>query len=164
MEIRKAELEDLNEIIDIYRNAIDTMNSNNIPQWDEVYPNGTILKEDILAKQMYVGLIDNAIASVVVLNNEFDEQYNNGHWEYQNESFAVVHRLCVNPICQNQKVGRNTMLLVEKLLQKQGVQAIRLDAFSLNPYALKMYENLGYKKAGEANWRKGVFYLLEKKI
>ena len=29
---------------------------------------------------------------------------------------------------------------------------------------MKMYEKLGYVNVGEANWRKGKFYLLEKKI
>lgn len=38
MKIRKAELGDLKEIIDIFSNAINTMNDNNIHQWDEIYP------------------------------------------------------------------------------------------------------------------------------
>jgi predicted GNAT family acetyltransferase len=39
-----------------------------------------------------------------------------------------------------------------------------LDAFSLNPFALRLYEKIGYVRVGEANWRKGLFYLYEKKI
>jgi hypothetical protein len=56
------------------------------------------------------------------------------------------------------------MIMIEELLRKEGIQSIRLDAFSLNPYALKMYGALGYQKVGETNWRKGLFYLLEKKL
>mgnify|MGYP003365578049 CR=1 FL=1 len=164
MKIRKAELEDLNIIMNIFRNAINVMNDNNIPQWDEIYPTNIILEQDILKKQMYVVIKDNTIVSVVVVNNEFDVQYKNSNWKYDNERFAVVHRLCVNPIYQNQKIGENTMIMIEDLLQKKGIQSIRLDAFSLNPYALKMYEKLEYQKVGEANWRKGLFYLLEKKL
>jgi ribosomal protein S18 acetylase RimI-like enzyme len=164
MKIRKAELKDLNIIIDIFRNAVDVMNYNNIPQWDEIYPTKTILEQDILRKQMYVGIKDDTIVSAVVVNNEFDEQYINGNWQYNNERFSVVHRLCVNPIYQNQKIGRDTMILVEGLLQKEGIQSIRLDAFSLNLYALKLYEALGYEKVGETNFRKGLFYLFEKRL
>lgn len=164
MKIRKAELEDLNIIIDIFRKAINRMNDNNIRQWDEIYPTNAILEQDILKKQMYVGIKDDTIVSTVVVNNEFDDQYKNGNWKYDNERFAVVHRLCVNSIYQNQKIGKNTMIMVEELLRKDGIQSIRLDTFSLNPYALKMYETLGYQKVGEANWRKGLFYLLEKKL
>ncbi|MDP4147194.1 MAG: GNAT family N-acetyltransferase, partial [Bacillota bacterium] len=39
-----------------------------------------------------------------------------------------------------------------------------LDVFSLNPFALKMYYKQGYIKVGEVNWRKGKFYLMEKKL
>ncbi|WML33313.1 GNAT family N-acetyltransferase [Clostridium sp. OS1-26] len=164
MKIRKAELGDLKEIMDIFSNAISTMNNNNIHQWDGIYPTEDIIKQDILKRQMHVGIKDNTIASVVVVNDEFDEQYKNGNWKYSNERFAVIHRLCVNPIYQNQKIGKNTMLMIEDLLKKEGIDCIRLDAFSLNPYALKMYEKLGYEKVGETNWRKGLFYLFEKKL
>ncbi len=50
------------------------------------------------------------------------------------------------------------------MLRDRGIESVRLDAFSLNPYALRMYEGLGYKKVGEANWRKGLFYLFEKNL
>lgn len=38
----------------------------------------------------------------------------------------------------------------------------RLDAFTENPFALKLYDNLGYSRVGYADWRKGRFYLMEK--
>lgn len=164
MRIRKAELEDLNIIIEIFSNAIITMNNKNINQWDEIYPTSMILEQDILNKEMYVGVKDNTIVSVLVVNREFDEQYKNGDWKYDNERFAVVHRLCVNPTYQNQKIGKNTMIMIEELLRKDRIQSIRLDAFSLNPYALRMYDTLGYQKVGQTNWRKGLFYLFEKKL
>ncbi|MDF2675880.1 MAG: sortase-like acyltransferase [Bacillota bacterium] len=162
MHIRKAELEDLNIIIEIYKNAIKYLNENKIYQWDEIYPNKAILEEDILKKEMYIGIVNNAIVSVVVINSEYDEHYDNFNWECDN--FAVIHRLCVNPVNQNQKIGKNTMILIEELLKEKGIKSIRLDAFSLNPYSLRMYDNLGYKKVGETNWRKGLFYLFEKRI
>lgn len=164
MKIRQAELKDLDAVINMFKSAIRTMISNNIYQWDDVYPNGTILKQDILKKQMYIGTEDDVIVSAAVINDESDEQYQNGNWEFVKESFAVIHRLCVNPIYQNKKYGKNTMIIIENFIKSQGIQCIRLDAFSENPYALRMYKTLGYKKAGEANWRKGLFYLFEKKL
>jgi hypothetical protein len=47
LNIKKAEFEDLNIIIDIFRNAIKVMNDNNINQWDEVYPTNTNLEQDV---------------------------------------------------------------------------------------------------------------------
>ena len=162
IELRKAELEDWDIVTDIYRQAIQEMNNKNIRQWDEIYPDDLILKEDILKKEMYVGIVDKTIVSAVVINREFDEDYRAGHW--QSDCFAVVHRLCVHPAYQNKKIGRDTMSQVEVLLRSEGIRSIRLDTFSRNPYALNLYGVLGYEKVGEVNWRKGLFYLLEKQL
>jgi len=113
---------------------------------------------------MFLIEIDNKIASIFVLNQKCDKEYNDGDWEYKNASFFVIHRLCVNPDFQGKGVGRMTMELIENYLREKKIESIRLDTFSQNPIALKLYEGLGYKRVGEVNWRKGLFYLLEKKI
>lgn len=53
---------------------------------------------------------------------------------------------------------------IENNLREQGVSSIRLDAFTQNPYALKMYQSIVYHITGEVNFRKGRFYLMEKEI
>jgi ribosomal protein S18 acetylase RimI-like enzyme len=161
---RKANKEDLDEIFIIVKDAVAVMDKNNIPQWDEIYPDREVLTEDVEKNQMYVCEIDGQIASIFVLNKECDEEYKDGAWQYKDASFAVVHRLCVNPAFQNRGIGRETMLIAEKLVKESGIEAIRLDAFSKNPFALSLYEKLGYKRVGEVIWRKGLFYLHEKKI
>ena len=81
------------------------------------------------------------------------------------ESFVVVHRLCVNPVYQNQKIEKNTMIMIEGLLRKEGIQSIRLDAFYLNPYVLKMYETLGYQKSWTNKLEKRIIlYCIHTKI
>lgn len=162
MIIKKAKIEELDDIFDIYKNAIDLLNEKNIHQWDEAYPTKNVIEQDILKGQMYIGIENGKIVSVAVINNDFDEQYINGNWLYDN--FVVIHRVCVNPIYQNQKIGQRTMSLIEDLLKNKGIESIRLDAYSKNPHSLHMYEKIGYKKTGETNWRKGLFYLYEKKI
>ncbi len=162
--VRKANITDLRNICDIYSAAILVMDDNHIHQWDTLYPNEDLLKNDILKNQMYIAEIENQIASVFVLNQENDTEYDNGNWKYKDSAFMVVHRLCVNPRFQNQRVGTKTMQTLEKMLKREGAESIRLDTFSQNPFALRMYEKLGYRRVGEANWRKGLFYLYEKKI
>jgi len=162
--IRKAGIQDSESICMLFKKAICVMNENKIPQWDELYPNQEIISEDILNNQMYLGEIENQIACVFVINQQYDEQYRNGDWKYLESSFMVIHRLCVNPQFQRQGIGTMTMQIIEDMLKNDGIKAIKLDAFSQNPYALRMYEKLGYLKIGEANWRKGLFYLYEKLI
>lgn len=164
VEFSVAEEKELQEIINIFSDAIEEMNKHNILQWDEVYPDKHTIKNDIRNKQLYVGKIHSEIASIYVVNDVCDEEYINGIWKYPNSTYAVIHRMCVNPKFQNQGIGVVTLNHIEEKLKNEGIETIRLDAFSLNPFALKMYYKNGYVKVGEANWRKGKFYLMEKKI
>ena len=161
---RLAEKEEIDKLMTMYTDAIKEMNENGINQWDEIYPDRTILEDDIAKGQLYVGLFEDSIAAAYVLNQECDEEYRNGLWNYPDATYAVIHRLCVNPIFQNQKLGRQTMLHIERELKKREIESIRLDAFTGNPFALKLYEKLGYLKVGIVEWRKGEFYLMEKRI
>jgi ribosomal protein S18 acetylase RimI-like enzyme len=113
---------------------------------------------------MYKIILDNNIIAVFVLNKECDEEYSNGLWEYKGDNFMVLHRLCVNTEYQNKGFGTRTMVCIEEYLKNAGIESIRLDTFSKNQAALRLYDKLGYKRTGEANWRKGLFYLLEKKL
>lgn len=164
IKFRLAEKSDIDDVFEVFKAAIQKMIENEIFQWDEVYPDKNILAEDILKGQLYIGCVDNKIVSVYVINDEYDEQYRNGDWRYRNLSYKVLHRLCVNPKVQNRGIGRKTMNHIEKEVKAKGIECIRLDAFTLNPVALKLYENLGYSKVGFADFRKGKFYLMEKKL
>ena len=57
-----------------------------------------------------------------------------------------------------------TMQYIEAELRQSKVEAIRLDAFTENPHAMKLYQNLKFNIVGHADWRKGRFYLMEKYI
>ena len=97
-----------------------------------------------------------------VINQECDKAYQNGEWKYPDCEYRIIHRLCVNPVYQNQGIGTQTLSHIERELRKSGIEAVRLDVFSNNPFALSLYSNNGYKKVGYADWRKGRFYLMEK--
>lgn len=164
IEYRLANLTDLNEIIVLVDHSIINMGKNNILQWDELYPTREDFTEDIEQESLFVGLCEGKIVVIFVLNQQSDEAYRNGKWLYPDREYYVIHRLCVNPLFQNKGVGKQTMQYIEKELKSKNIQAIRLDVFSQNPYAIKLYKDLGYFKVGHADWRKGLFYLMEKYI
>lgn len=164
LHFRSAEPSDLDKIFLVFQSAIQNMISQNILQWDEIYPQKSDLREDILKKELYIGLLDDEIVCAYVLNNEYDEQYKNGNWEFPDASYKVVHRLCVDPRFQNRGVGRETVRHIEEAVREMGIESIRLDAFTENPFSLRMYEKAGYKTVGHADWRKGRFYLMEKRL
>ena len=164
MNYSKANINDLEEIYTLYQNAIIAMEKDNIHQWDEIYPDKDILKEDITKNQMYIGKTDNKIAVCFVLSEECDEEYKNGFWKYPDSRFNVIHRLCVNPLFQNQGIAAKTLEYIENLSKSEGYDSIRLDCFTQNPYSKKLYDKAGYSITGYADWRKGRFELREKKL
>ena len=45
-----------------------------------------------------------------------------------------------------------------------GYNSVRLDIFTQNPFAQKLYRHNGYESRGYADWRKGRFDLMGKKL
>lgn len=164
LKYRKATPNDIEEIYSIVHNVIDNMERENIFQWDELYPTKEDFQKDVGKGQLYVGVVNGQIAVVYTLNQECDEEYENGRWKYKDKPFYIIHRLCVNPIFQNKGIAKSTLLYIEKQLTEKGICVIRLDVFSKNPFALKLYKSLDYSEVGYADWRKGKFLLMEKRF
>jgi len=159
---RKASKDDIQAINMLIMQAIAEMENNKIMQWDELYPTREDFLEDINKEQLFVGCIDNQIVVVFTINQEYDAEYMNGEWKSPEKLFDVIHRLCVHPQFQNKGIARQTMDYIEKQILSEGKQAVRLDVYSKNLYAVKLYLGCGYQKVGIAEWRKGTFYLMEK--
>lgn len=163
--ISKACAEDLEEILALYIDAIKAMEQRGIHQWDELYPaKPELLCADIAAGEMWIGRIDGTAAVVFVLNEQFDEEYLTGAWQYPDLPFRIIHRLCVHPDFGGQGIGTRTMHEIEAICLAEGAGAIRFDAFTQNPAALAMYKKLGFARIGSAQWRKGLFWLYEKRL
>lgn len=65
---RKGKEKDLAEISDSAASAILHMENSGIMQWDELYPAAEDFTADIAAGQLYVGLTDDHIAVIYILN------------------------------------------------------------------------------------------------
>ena len=47
MKIRKSQLEDIRQIMDVIHDAQESMRANGIPQWQDGYPNEEVISQDI---------------------------------------------------------------------------------------------------------------------
>jgi GNAT superfamily N-acetyltransferase len=157
----------LSEIFELYKAAIAHLDECGMHFWDfNRYPSAADLAEDVRRGELYC-VRDNAtgrIAACVVLSTDYDEQYNNAQWEYPSDKPLIVHRLCIHPDFQNRGLGRAVMSAAGEWGKMRGFTVMRLDAFSGNPASLALYTHMGFRKAGEAYWIKGMFWLMEKKI
>lgn len=162
MTVRKATKDDVIQIFAFVQKAVARMIEQGIPQWDEIYPIVDDFAEDAEKNHLYVAEVEGKAAACFTLNKDCDEEYKNGEWTYTGPDFLVIHRLCVNPEFQNRGVGSKVCLEIEKVALAAGMKSLKLDCFTQNPYSQKMYNKLGYKTVGYADWRKGRFILMEK--
>lgn len=162
---RKADIQDFKEISILFKGATAKMIEEEILQWDEIYPNDEVLLQDIMQGEMYLLLTqDRRIAACFVVNEDQDIEYLKGSWIYNGDRIATLHRLCVHPDFQGKGVAKKAVQYMENIAKNSGYDCIRLDAFSKNLTALKLYKGSGYRYAGEIRLRKGIFHLMEKDL
>lgn len=161
--IHPAEINDLPQVEAIVHAAIHHMRALGIDQWDEIYPDRELLETDIRQKEMYVIKVGGKICGFITVNDAASPEYSEVDWNIGGR-VAVVHRLTVAPACQSQGLARELMQHAESMAASNGYATIRLDAFAHNLSALRLYERLGYRRAGTVWFRKGKFFCYEKAV
>ncbi len=156
--------QDLDAICSLLKDAIKEMEKHGIFQWDEIYLTRSDFEEDIGKNDLYVVYDDDTLIAFYVISREWDEQYDNAEWKYDDDSAYILHRFCVSPKVQNRGIGKTVLNQIEKQVKEMGYESIRLDTFTQNPYAQRLYRHNGYESRGYADWRKGRFDLMEKKL
>ena len=159
---RKGTAGDLDAVFAMVEAVKERMRAQGIDQWDEFYPTREDLEHDIEENALYIAEEDGEPAAVYVLSEECEDEYLECRWEYGEA--CVLHRFCVAPDRQNRGIGKQVLQLIEKQLSGMGYGSVRLDVFSKNPYAQRLYDKNGYVRRGHADWRKGRFWLMEKKL
>lgn len=164
MEIRKGKTSDVEKIIGIIRDAIIDMELEGIYQWDSIYPNEDIITNDVYEGTLYVYIDENVIKGFVTLNEFQDKEYESIKWKYDVGKNLIIHRLCVNPKYKGNGIATALIKHAERLGKDYKYASIRLDAFTQNNHACKLYEKNGFEKSGFVTFRKGKFVCLEKKL
>ena len=166
MRIKLADMEELDDIMQMYDSCVSGMIENRIDQWDNQYPNKKIIKKDIESKSYYVAVIHEKIIGGINIDQKQDEKYLAIKWEDCSKKFLVVHRLAVKKEYWNAGIGKSLMLFAEDLVISRGLNSIRLDTYSGNPKAMNFYKNLNYKQLGYIYLKKGKneYYCFEKII
>ncbi len=164
--IELSTITDLSKVIPIYIRCKQNLDAKNIHQWTASYPSKSIIEKDITNRDLYILRFGNGLLGAVALNENQPEQYEGISWEANSTRVLVVHRLVVDPVYQGHGYGHLIMAFVEDYAVKNDYSVIRLDTYSRNVGALRMYQNRDYKIRGTTYFegRKHFFYCLEKEV
>ena len=164
MRITLAHPQDLDAIMEMYNSCVQGMLSLGIDQWDESYPNRTIIEQDLKEGCYYIAIIENEIVAGMRVDNIQDPTYLDINWRDKTNNFMVVHRLGSKTKVWNKGIGKQMMDFAENIAIESGCSSFRLDTYSHNPKAMEFYKKIGYQQLGHINLKpdKDIYYCFEK--
>ena len=148
MQIRLATDEDLGALMALLRRVVPLMRAAGNLQWDENYPNETVLQRDIDLKQLWIAEIGPDIAGFAAVTMDQEPDYAQVGWDI-NEAAIVVHRLAVDPSFRGAGVASSLMRQAEHIAVERAVFAVRVDTNTQNEATQRLFPKLGYQLAGE---------------
>ena len=150
-ELRRAMFHELDEIVDLCELVKKTYSF-----WDRDYPVYENFFDDYKKDLLFVFLVDNKIIGAIGAEKS----------EWTDEGITL-HMFMVHPDYRQKGYGKKIFLGVEDILVSLGYKKIDLLVRKDHPFAMKMYENLGYTNWGRVKtpWEVGndIFYLLYRK-
>ncbi len=152
IKIELATKHDVKSVFTLLSRCKDYLIEQGIFQWNAEYPNLKYVENDI-AKSSLVKLTNGSQLIGIVSFDDFQEpEYRTVNWLINCEPIAVIHRLAVDPLFQENGFATILMNFAEKSISEAAFQAIRLDAYSGNEKVLGFYNTLGYKMIGKINY------------
>lgn len=148
-EIRKAQINEVGEIMELVAKCVQVMQAGGSDQWDDSYPNKEIISADIENGTLYAYVDNGAIAGILVLDENQSELYRDIQWAQEQGPHLIMHRLAVHPEVQGKGIARKLIAFAEEHARVSGYTSIRMDTYTKNTRALAIYPNLGYERRGE---------------
>lgn len=144
MKIKKADMNDLKEILNIYSYARRYMKEHKNPtQWGDDRPSESVIKNDITNGNSFVVIDNDVISGVFSFIIGEDETYKkiyDGKW-LNDKAYGTVHRLAGNG--KSKGIFDFSMGYCEKLIDN-----IRIDTHKNNKIMQYLLSKRGYKKCG----------------
>ena len=152
MEFKTATISDLQEIYEMYNEVIDHQQYDQYgAAWTkDVYPSRKDLEEHLKNDIFYVAKEEGRFAGAGVIALSEDPMYKKGSWthHYPDDEIAVLHLFAVHPDFRGRGLSKSFLKYIINETGKTS-KAIHLDVIQGNDMAVRMYEKVGFRPAGE---------------
>lgn len=150
MEFRRAVETDINNIMNIIKQAQAYFKEKGINQWQDNYPRTETISSDIADKNSYVLIKDNNIVATASISFDGEKTYEfiyEGEWISNNE-YAVIHRIAVDNTYKGLGLSSQIIKNVEQLCLNKGIYSIKVDTHEENIDMQKLLEKNKFKYCG----------------
>ncbi len=153
-EFRQAMPSDVEGIWDLLAQGIARRKAEGSQQWQDGYPNRSVVQEDIRKGIGYVLMCENRLAGYIVLAINDEPAYGaiEGKW-LSDGDFVVYHRVAVSDEFLGKGVGTRLLLEAENYAKLNRIRSLRADTNYDNAAMLHLFNKLGYSYCGEVYFR-----------
>lgn len=150
MEFRKTVKTDINDVMNIIRQAQTYFKELGINQWQDNYPNIETINNDIDNENSYVLLKEGIIVATAAVSFDGERTYDfiyEGKWISNNE-YAVIHRIAVDNNYKGLGLSSKIIKNVEQLCFSKGVYSIKVDTHEENLSMQKLLKKNKFQYCG----------------
>ncbi len=150
----KAKKDQAADIWQILNDAIVRRKNDGSNQWQDGYPNPSVVESDIEHGYGYV-ITDNEVIvayCVIVINDEPAYKDIEGQWLTQGD-FVVFHRVAVSSMYVGKGIARVLLGFIDQFALDNKIFSVRADTNFDNTAMLALFEKTGYKYCGEVYFR-----------
>lgn len=112
-----------------------------------VYPVAETARSAWEKGELYLFTADGKTAGSAILNQCQPKAYADGNWKDGTDPW-VIHTLVLHPDCRGNGAAQALLAACEREIIRLGGDSVRLDTFTYNQPAIRLYEEAGYRYAG----------------
>lgn len=152
--LRKAKVTDAPRIWEILQYAIKKRKEEGSKQWQDGYPNLSVVHSDIQKGVGYLLTKEDEIVgySAIIFNDEPAYDRLQGKWLTEGD-FIVIHRVAIAEEYIKQGLSTQLFKLIEELAKANHIYSIKADTNKDNLAMLGLFNKLGYTYCGEVYFR-----------
>ncbi len=153
-QFRQATQNDQTQIWEILEKAILRRKNDGSNQWQDGYPNPTVIANDLNKKAGYVLTSNETIVGycAVLINDEPEYKNIVGNW-VTNSDFIVFHRLAVSEDHLGKGLAKVIINHIHEIALSKNITSVKADTNFDNLAMLKIFESLGYVYCGQVYFR-----------
>lgn len=149
--LRKATLDELPTITQIFLEAKAFLKASGSPQWQNGAPNQATFKEDIQRGQCYVLIVDDQIGGMSSLVLDPDPNYQviyEGSWQDYTAPYIAIHRVATSAKFRGHHLSETLFACLFSVIYAQGIRHVRIDTHAQNKIMQHIAQKMGFSYRG----------------
>lgn len=151
--IRKTTEADIPALMEIFSEARKTIAALGIDQWQNGYPNETVLREDMALSQSYLVESEGRVIATFAMPEGGEPTYDkifDGEWRVPcgREGYIALHRVAISVASRGKGISTRIVEYAKECARSLGRASVRIDTHEGNAVMRRMLEKHGFTHCG----------------